>query len=196
MPNIPDLKTRHLKNIKGLSDRKELLKHLPRQGIAAELGVYKGNYSQKIIKYNNPQKLYLIDHWENSDEKHYYNKKNRIDIVKNKLKNEIKKGQVILKQGRSEYILKEFSNNCFDWIYLDTLHTYEQVKKELMLSARKVKDEGYIAGHDFIKHNPDASYQYGVIRAVKEFCVEYNYGFEFLTFDANHTPSYALKKVH
>ena len=41
-----------------------------------------------------------------------------------------------------------FSDKSFDFIYIDACHTYEAVKEDIINFLPKVKDTGWIAGHD------------------------------------------------
>src|SRR5271169_4348460 len=40
-----------------------ILSRVPRQSVCAELGVYKGDFSQLILKTVEPKKLHLVDPW-------------------------------------------------------------------------------------------------------------------------------------
>ena len=183
--DTPLLDNRHLENTKVLSSREELILKLPKKGIVAELGVDKGDFSKKILLYNKPEKLILIDSWNTT---RYNNSK--YNHVKNKFQ---KYSQVKTDRGLSQNVLKKYDNNYFDWLYIDTTHSYEQTKKELELAKDKVKNDGYITGHDYRTGNVDTGYKYGVITAVHEFCIKYNYEIRYLTLD--RPPSFALKKL-
>jgi len=188
------LKNKHLKNLKALPDRMHLMDKLPKRSRAAEVGVHIGKYTRKILDINNPKTLYLVDHWEDSDRKHSY-RNCRYQKVKEKFAEDINFGRVNLIKEDSVVALNNFSDNFFDWVYIDTLHDYSQVKEELMVSADKVKNNGYIAGHDYTDGDEGSGYKYGVKRAVREFCVEHDYEFKYLTFDKDNNPSYALQKI-
>jgi len=54
-----------------LKSRDDLLKLMPKNGIIAEIGVWDGSFSEKILKYCNPKKLYLIDCWANQSQEAY-----------------------------------------------------------------------------------------------------------------------------
>jgi hypothetical protein len=41
--------------------RKRLLKMMPKRSICAEIGVWKGDFSQRILDITNPSELHLID---------------------------------------------------------------------------------------------------------------------------------------
>jgi hypothetical protein len=43
--------------------REVLLRRMPKQSVCAEIGVWKGDFSERIIRVVNPRKLYLIDPW-------------------------------------------------------------------------------------------------------------------------------------
>lgn len=58
-----------------------------------------------------------------------------------------------------------FADESLDAVYIDELHYYEDVKKDIINWLPKVKRGGLICGHDYIER-PD--YQFGVIRAVNE----------------------------
>ncbi|NQY10924.1 MAG: hypothetical protein HRT71_15615 [Flavobacteriales bacterium] len=68
MKDVPrlDVEQKHIENIKILLNRQELLKHLPKNGVVAELGVYKGGFSQEILEICKPSKLHLVDTWATS----------------------------------------------------------------------------------------------------------------------------------
>lgn len=181
-----ELNQKHINNLMILLNREKLLKKFKKNCISAELGVDKGNFSEKIIKYTNPKKLYLIDTWKNE---------NKMNFVKNKFKNEIEKRQVYIIRGRSEEVLKKFEDGFFDWIYIDTSHAYQQTVKELELSRQKVKEGGVIAGHDYCMGNIERALPYGVVQAVNEFCVKYNWKFIYLTHETRRNLSFAIKKI-
>lgn len=62
---------------------------------------------------------------------------------------------------------KLFNGNSLDFVFLDSSHSYLETKKEIKNWYGKVKDEGYLAGHDFFSaENP------GVQQAVKEMLPE------------------------
>jgi hypothetical protein len=60
-------------------------------------------------------------------------------------------------------------------IYIDGDHSYNGVKKDLMNAYNKIKDHGYIMGHDYEMNMEKArnTYDFGVKKAVDEFCITY-----------------------
>lgn len=57
---------------------------------------------------------------------------------------------------KSQDIANMFSNGYFDCIYIDGLHTYEQVKRDIEQYRPKLRSDGVLAGHDYdIKYVTD-----------------------------------------
>lgn len=48
-------------------------------------------------------------------------------------------------------------------VYIDALHDYESVKKDIQVWSKKLRKGGFLCGHDFNDKHP------GVMKAVKEF---------------------------
>ena len=184
------LHQKHIINLKVVIDREILLKLIPKNGIIAELGVDQGDFSNKILSNTHPEKLYLIDTWASKR----YNK-NKMNHVRRRFQKEIDTGRVIIVRGKSETELKKFEDGYFDWVYIDTAHSYQQTVKELELCRLKVKDGGIIAGHDYCRGNIKKALAYGVVQAVNQFCVKNNWEFILLTHETNRALSFAIKKI-
>lgn len=179
-----------LKNAKLLVNREALLKVSPKQGVMAELGVDEGRFSEMILNTCNPSKLHLVDFWGNER----YNQKKR-KSVEEKFKTQINSGKVKIDIGLSLDVAEKFEDNYFDWIYIDTDHSYRMTIKELEAWSPKMKDNGIIAGHDFVTGYWDGMIRYGVIEAVYEFCSKYNWEILYLTMDYDNHSSFALRKI-
>jgi len=142
---------------------------MPKNSVCAEIGVYNGDFTKRILQIVKPKKFYLIDKWGGipgeTDSIETWEK--RYQIVRKKFSSEIKKGKVIIKRDYSHVVLKEFDDSYFDWIYIDGSHKYDVVKKDLELSYLKVKPGGFITGDDYdSKHK---SWGAGLMKAVDEF---------------------------
>lgn len=61
-----------------------------------------------------------------------------------------------------------FADKSVDFVFIDADHVYENVKKDILAWAPKIKPGGVIAGHDFVNYHP------GVIQAVCEIFGERN----------------------
>ena len=184
-----DLDNCHTENCRVLADRQELLKRLPRHGVAAEIGAAFGDFTAEILKLAAPSKLHLIDAW---DTERY---RQGMETIKEKLPAEIAAEKVVLNQGYSTDILAQFDDDYFDWVYIDTNHSYRTTYQELLLSARKVKPDGLIAGHDFCTGNAAKALPYGVVEACAEFCVKFGWQHRYLALDPGGHFSFCLARM-
>lgn len=189
MPKL-SIERKNIQNGSILSNRKHLLEVLPKNGIIAELGVDNGYFTEQIIKISNPKKLYLIDTW--SSER--YNQ-NRFELVKKNFSEEIKSKRVEILRSNSVEAAKLFQNNYFDWIYIDTDHSYVTTTQELNAYESKIKTNGFICGHDYVMGNWSKSNKYGVIESVNQFLIKKNWKLVYWTSDFTENNSYGIQRI-
>ena len=185
-----ELNPEHLRDLKVVVDRETMLQLLPKYAVVAELGVDEGDFSEEILRIARPRELHLIDPWDSS---RYDDGK--LKRVLERFRREIASGIVSIKRGTSVEELKKFPDGYFDWIYVDTTHTYETTVEELETGRKKVKAGGIIAGHDYTVGNINKQLRYGVIQAVHEFCNEHNWNLVYLTHESNRYLSYGLAET-
>jgi hypothetical protein len=190
LDNPPRLTSRHIKHLRVVKNRAKLLTLMPSNGIVAEVGVDEGNYSEKILSIAKPKILHLIDAW--GSQRFGEDKFNK---VQSRFAAEVERGQVVIHRGVSWDELQKFPDAYFDWIYLDTSHTYEDTAKELAVSRLKVKPDGLISGHDYTVGNIKRSLLYGVIHAVNELCINHGWEMIYLTHEPNRYLSYVLHRT-
>ena len=58
-----------------------------------------------------------------------------------------------------------------------------------------MKKGGIIAGHDYIIGNWNDGHRYGVIEAVREFCLKYHWEMIYLTHELDDHPSFAIREM-
>ena len=159
--------------------RQKLLERLPKSAVCAEIGVWKGDFTSKILEIASPQRLHLIDPWEfqcEFPERMYGGKVAKKQEDMNQIYQSVRQKfqqnrNVTIHRGFSENVLQEFEDDYFDWVYIDGNHYYEYVLKDLQLSLLKVKPGGLIAGDDYTWSAKDG---FPVKRAVKDFIKENN----------------------
>lgn len=161
--------------------RNEMIKIIRPDAIIAEVGTFKGDFSEIIRKTLNPKELHLIDLWndytysgdQDGNNESYCDLKIEYERLKEKYLNE---SNVKLHRGYSNEILSQFNNNYFDMIYIDADHSYEGCKRDLLISYNKIKNGGWIMGHDYEMNMKKVKKElrFGVNRAVNEFCKEYD----------------------
>ncbi|HEY5464283.1 MAG TPA: class I SAM-dependent methyltransferase [Hanamia sp.] len=186
-----DLDFKHIENLVVLKNRIELLKRLPQNAVCSEVGVNEGEFSEQILHIIKPKKLHLIDAWGDVTRYHDGLKLK----VAEKFALNIESQQIEINVGLSTDVLKTFPDNYFDWVYLDTDHTYKTTASELNILKNKVKIDGIIAGHDYIIGNWMGDCRYGVIEAVNELCVNDNWEIVYITINKNEMPSFAMRRI-
>lgn len=148
-----------------------------------EVGVFKGDFAEEILK-TKPLELVLIDPWKGMN---ISGNADGVNVVSANLDEEYwrlcrkyeNRKKVKLIRGLSYEVLEGFADNYFDAVYIDGDHSYAGVKKDLLVSLRKVKKNGILMLHDFDLNPKKCPYNYDFIpeinRAVKEFCKEFHY---------------------
>lgn len=185
-----ELNERHIRHLHIVTDRAAFLSALPKGGIVAELGVDHGDFSTMILNITQPQRLHLVDVWSSA---RYHG--GLQDLVRKKFATEIQQERVQIDLGLSTEVLPRFPDGYFDWIYIDTDHGYAVTAAELEIARTKVKPSGIIAGHDYITSNWDGGVRYGVVEAVHEFCVKYDWELILLTHETDRHLSFAIRRI-
>ena len=174
------VKQNKLLNCEVLPSREAILTRLPKGLVCAEIGIKVGNFASFILKTTDPKELTLVD----------------IDMFCiDKCKDRFADyDNINYIHGNSKLVLKEFKDNYFDWIFLDTDHTYNTTKIELEQADRIVKDDGMIFIHDYIAYSYTENRAYGVIPAVNEFVNNSDWEFKYITLEPNMYIAVALIK--
>jgi hypothetical protein len=183
------LDAEHTGGCEVLPNREALMARLPPGGVAAELGVALGDYTRIILERNRPRKLHLVDPW---DSDRY---RQGLAAVRSTFAEAIASGVIEIHQGYSTEVLATFPDRTFDWIYLDTDHSYETTLAELRLAAPKLKPGGFLAGHDYCTGNVITTVPYGVVEACHMFCVEAGWRFAYLALEERGRNSFALTRL-
>jgi predicted O-methyltransferase YrrM len=119
----------------------------------------------------------------------------KADLINDKFKSQIKNESIKVFRSDSITAAENFQTSYFDFIYIDTDHSYETTIKELRAWKTKIKDDGIIAGHDYMMGNWLKTLRYGVIEAVHQFCIEDNWQLIYLTADQTENLSFAIKRI-
>lgn len=151
---------------------------------AVEIGVLKGEFSEMIFEILKPNKLFLIDPFEISEQKYKdglataYSTEIDYQIVMNKFE--------FVDRRYSYNAVHSYEGRSLDFIYIDACHLYECVKQDLNDWRYKLKKGGVIGLHDYANIN-----DFGVVKAVDDFCIEHK--FEKIIYN-NKGHDVALKK--
>jgi len=165
--------------MKIFDNRNEMLTTLPEGLIIAEIGIFKGEFAKIILDTCKPSQLILIDPWEERVCSGDCDGNNMCcengEILYNGVCKLFENNPTVqIKRNYSTSIL-DYPDNYFDMIYIDADHSYEGVKLDLKNSYQKIKNGGYIMGHDYDQNMNKSRtvYHFGVKQAVDEFCIIY-----------------------
>ena len=136
--------------------------------VGAEVGVYQGYNSLRILKNLNIEKLFLVDPYFDFSEVGAAGtlecSEKDFDIALRNVRSYMDKVTFIKKP--SVEAASSFKNEIIDFVYIDASHKYEAVKQDIKTWYPKVKKGGVIGGHDFVP------FFAGVVYASTEFAKE------------------------
>jgi hypothetical protein len=159
--------------------RSRLLCLVPAGGICAEIGVWKGDFSQRILDAVEPAELHLIDPWRAMQDDAYEDAwyggmlehgQRDMDALHRSVLDRFAPardaGIVQIHRLPSAEAAPRFPDAYFDFVYIDGNHYEEYVRADLEAWAPKVRLGGIIAGDDY---GLEGWWDDGVTRAVDEF---------------------------
>ncbi len=156
-----------------------LLQLMPKHSVCAEIGVWKGDFSNRIIAITQPRILHLVDPWMFQPgahpQRHHVSKtvqnQREMDDIFHEVTDQFKRfDSVHIHRKTSKDFFQTFEHNL-DWVYIDANHSKEFVMMDLILSWNCVRKGGIITGDDYFLKDSDGSYS--VKSAVNQFCDEY-----------------------
>jgi hypothetical protein len=164
-----------------------LLNALPRDGVGAEVGVYAATFSRLILQILQPTALFLIDPWQWRDQWFVNHTQDEVALFaggQNTSEGDALYARVsrmfadlpAVKVMRTTSIeaSKAFSDDYFDWVYIDGDHRYEPVAEDIRHWWPKLKPGGFLCGDDYKRvatSDPEIKFRVGngVSFAVDEF---------------------------
>jgi len=186
----------HMKLIMGrdvpVIDTRELLHTIlkvPESPTIAEIGIFRGEFADVLYRTFNPSRFILVDPWlpemicsgdQNGNDVVYYHGDELYKHVTDKFSNENK--IEIQRKFSSDAVI---DSQSLDILYIDGDHSYKGVAGDLERGRKWVKPNGWICGHDFAMNPAKTNnrYDFGVARAVSEFCHRYGYKIWWLALD-------------
>jgi hypothetical protein len=135
--------------------RGRLLESLPKGGVVAEIGVWEGDFSQRILDICQPRELHLIDPWKYMPEfsNTGFGKKKNADAMGQKYHAVVARfaadPRVKVHRATSQTALAGMADGSLDWVYIDGNHNEPFIGNDIALCLQKVKADGVIAGDDY-----------------------------------------------
>lgn len=188
--------------MKTYSSRLEMILEHKSGSLGAEIGVYRGDFSEAILRDSQVGHLYLVDPW--AWQPNYNDTINNENQQAHYLETR-RKMTPFLNDGRAT-IVRDFSANVakrdttippLDWVFVDAYHAYEAALEDITLWAQRLKPNGVIYAHDYFegpKYGHDGhEWRSGVVQAVAEFCA--SHGWEVTGITTEDLPTARLEKV-
>lgn len=157
-----------------------VLKRLPANAVAAEIGVLRGMMSEYLLRNHPTLKLFMVDSWQTAEHhpEHYratgdvhanHTDPARVASHRREAEGKAKHypGRAIILPVASVEAAQTVRDGSLDLVFIDADHSYQGAKADLAAWVPKVKPGGWIGGHDY--RNTDPAYDFsGVDRAVNE----------------------------
>jgi hypothetical protein len=139
-----------------------LVGSLPTGSTGAEIGVWTGDFSSRLLHAVRPAKLHLIDPWQFEESDEYSDAwyggavaRSQADMdrvhegVRARFATELASGVVEIHRAPSTEAAASFADGSLDWVYIDGNHLYDHVLADLQAFGAKVRPGGLITGDDF-----------------------------------------------
>jgi hypothetical protein len=181
-----------------MTDRNGIAGLIPKHAVWAEVGVYKGDFSQFIVERCAPSKYYLIDNWRfdvrdhnpwDDDTENFSNFRGRVhwehygdDANAHQEENyrDVKERfatvpAVEVIRAASTKGIDALPDASLDVIYIDANHQYEYVLRDMMHAKTKLKSGGIMFMDDFYEGPGGTEQNEGVMGAVNTFVKRHDY---------------------
>lgn len=149
--------------------RMKLLSQLPKGGVGVEVGVWKGNFSVKLLEHTKPTQLHLVDPWKamSIPGARYSTTQKVMDQMFVDVSSRFYiDDRVCIYRMTSVDAAQLFNPGELDWVYLDGDHSYEGVYADLEAWSPLLKKGGIMCGDDYSNYG---WWKGGVRKAVNDF---------------------------
>jgi hypothetical protein len=151
----------------------------------AEIGVREGVYSEILCKFNPDLKLISIDPWCS------YGRSTTQETADRRYKEAVERltpfGVDIRKQTSMDAVTS-IQDGSLDFVYIDGMHDFDNVMKDLIHWAPKVRRGGIVSGHDY-----HFAFEQGIVPAVNAYTYAHNISLLYITKD-RHSSFFWVKK--
>ncbi len=187
-----------------MGDRNRLIEQFPKHACWAEVGVYRGDFSQRIFDTCAPSELYLIDnwkfeiaehnpfidvaenfsgfagkiHWQHFGDDPNATQEQNYQNVKSRFANA---SNVKIIRDNSIAGIQALQDGRFDVIYIDANHQYEYVLRDMMEARKKLKPGGIMLMNDFYEGPGGVEQNLGVMGAVNTFVKRHDFHYVAMT---------------
>lgn len=129
----------------------------PRGGVLAEIGVWQGGFSRRILQLRKPRELHLVDPWQfvaSLPERMYggsvAKSQSDMDAIMTSVVRQFGESPAVkVHRSTSLEAARRFTDRYFDWVYIDGDHSYAAVLSDLNAWFPKLKVGGKIVLDDY-----------------------------------------------
>ena len=131
-----------------------------------EIGVSRGEFSEKILRGVEGVKLHGIDPWDTYPDSKLTTEKqaDNYRITTERLAKFIGSGHCVIHKEYSDKASEKFEDGSLDFVFIDGMHTFDGCVLDLIKWCPKVRKGGMVALHDYCPMNRN-----GVIKAVDSY---------------------------
>ena len=126
----------------------DLIKELKDKGSMVEIGTFTGestvifgDHFEKVIGIDP-----MLEDYDQQDPTSKFNFNQVLDMFNNRTK---EYNNISLIKKTSDDAVKELDSETYDFVYIDGMHQYENVKQDIINYLPKIKQGGVIGGHDY-----------------------------------------------
>lgn len=179
----PSISNYLLQTCQVVSKRSDILKRLPKGGLAIESGTKTGNFAKNILEEIAPEKLYVSDF----DFSRFDDRTAEAGL---------QTGNLEKRQGYSWDVISSFPEEHFDLISIDSGQHYAQVARNFDAAYRRLKFGGHILVNNFSPWSPLEQIRYGVYKATCDAINHYNLEMRYIGLHPDGYHSVALRKIN
>lgn len=160
-----------------------VVKHLAgiENPVGAEIGVFRGGMSRRLLAYRPDMTLYMVDSWTTTAPDAAYAKSGDFHAGLGQADQDrfaaeaagvvgFAGTRAIIVRATSEEAAEAIPDGSLDFVFIDADHSYQGCARDIRLWAPKIRPGGLLSGHDL--GNTDFP-GFGVDRAVWEFAYRY-----------------------
>jgi len=148
------------------------IRQLSRPLVGAEIGVFRGNTSEALLREFPELSLWMVDPWAPFVGESAFDNESQAgfdaSMAVAMFWTEFAKNRRYVLRQPSPEAAKRFSDGTLDFVFIDGNHLYENVSADISAWWPKLRAGGLMTGHDYGVYR-DAEGAWGVKRAVDEF---------------------------
>lgn len=138
----------------------------------AEIGVWRGEYSEQFCQANPALHLTCVDAWTPYPDYRSYRRPSKFIEAETDARQRLAKYGCSILRGFSLDVAKTIPNESLDFVYIDANHSFDAVMQDIIYWAPKVRVGGIVSGHDYTHYH--RKWGFRVVEAVHAYTAAYD----------------------